>query len=195
MYWRGEAELCDKEAENIIILITGASHTGKTMLAYRMIEKYKYPCLSIDNLKVGLIRSGNTDFTAENDDELLGYLWSITREIIKTSIENKQDLIVEGFYIPFDWRQDFYEQYLQVIRFICLAMSDEYINRHFCDIIKHRCKLEARADDSYSTIDKARKDNRRIIEGYRKSGKHITLITSNYKKSIRRLLNGYFGRQ
>ena len=111
----------------MIILITGASHTGKTVLAQRMLERYKYPYLSIDHLKMGLIRSGNTDLTPEDDEELVGYLWPIVREMIKTAIENNQNLIVEGCYVPFDWRQDFDEQYLQSIRFICLAMSDEYI--------------------------------------------------------------------
>ena len=54
----------------MIILITGASHTGKTLLAQRFLEKYKYPYLSIDHLKMGLIRSGNTDLTPEDDDSL-----------------------------------------------------------------------------------------------------------------------------
>ena len=184
-----------ERVEDVVILITGASHTGKTMLAYRLIEKYKYPCLSIDHLKMGLIRSGNTSLTTEDDDELVGYLWPITCEIIKTSIENKQNMIVEGGYIPFDWRQDFDKQYLQAIRFICLAMSDEYINGHFCDIIKYGCEVEARLDNSCFTIDQARKENRQMIEGYLKSGEHITLIESNYEKSIYGLSNGYFGRQ
>ena len=96
----------------MVILITGASHTGKTLLAQRMLEKYKYPYLSIDHLKMGLIRSGNTDLTPEDDDELEGYLWPIVREMIKTAIENKQNLIVEGCYIPYDWRRDFADEYL-----------------------------------------------------------------------------------
>lgn len=58
----------------MIILITGASHTGKTVLAQRLLEKYKYPYLSIDHLKMGLIRSGNTQLTPEDDDELTDYL-------------------------------------------------------------------------------------------------------------------------
>ena len=29
----------------MIILITGASHTGKTLLAQRLLEKYHYPYL------------------------------------------------------------------------------------------------------------------------------------------------------
>ena len=118
----------------MIIIITGASHTGKTVLAQRMLEKYKYPYLSIDHLKMGLIRSGNTDLTPEDDEELTRYLWPIVREIIKTSIENEQNLIVEGCYVPFNWRQDFEDQYLKSIRFICLAMSDDYIRNHWDDI-------------------------------------------------------------
>ena len=45
----------------MVILITGASHVGKTLLAQKMLEKYKYPSLSIDHLKMGLIRCGYTD--------------------------------------------------------------------------------------------------------------------------------------
>ena len=108
----------------MIILITGASHTGKTVLAQKMLEKYGYPYLSIDHLKMGLIRSGNTNLTPENDDALTEYLWPIVREMVKTAVENEQNLIVEGCYIPFDWRQDFDEQYLSQIRFIWLAMTE-----------------------------------------------------------------------
>ena len=111
----------------MVIIITGASHTGKTLLAQRLLEKYKYPYLSTDHLQLGLIRSGHTSLTPEDDDELTDYLWPIVREIIKTAIENDQNLIVEGCYIPADWRQDFDKTYLGHIEFICLAMSEEYI--------------------------------------------------------------------
>ncbi len=84
----------------MIIIITGASHTGKTLLAQRMLEEYKFPYLSIDHLKMGLIRSGNTNLTPECDDALTEYLWPIIREIIKTAVENMQNLIIEGCYIP-----------------------------------------------------------------------------------------------
>ena len=125
----------------MIILITGASHTGKTLLAQRLLEKYKYPYLSIDYLKMGLIRSGNTDLTPEDDEELTAYLWPIVREIIKTAIENKQNLIVEGCYVPFDWRQSFDENYIADISFICLAMSEEYIDKHFPEIVQHESDI------------------------------------------------------
>ena len=108
----------------MVILITGASHVGKTLLAQKMLEKYKYPYLSIDHLKMGLIRCGYTDLTPEDDDELTDYLWPIVREIVKTAIENDQNLIVEGCYIPAEWRRDIDQRYLEHIKFICLAMSE-----------------------------------------------------------------------
>lgn len=83
----------------MVILIAGSSHTGKTLLAQKLLEKYKYPYLSIDHLKMGLIRSKNTNLTVEDDDKLTDYLWGIVKEIIKTNIENNQNLIIEGCFL------------------------------------------------------------------------------------------------
>lgn len=69
----------------MIIIITGASHTGKTLLAQNLLERYKFPYLSIDHIKMGLIRSGNINLNAEDDEQLTPYLWGIVREIIKTA--------------------------------------------------------------------------------------------------------------
>ena len=172
----------------MIILITGASHTGKTLLAQRMLEKYSYPYLSVDHLKMGLIRSGSTPLTPEDDNELVGYLWPIVREMIKTAIENRQNLIVEGCYVPFDWRQNFDERYLPSIRFICLAMSEEYIDSHFARIKEHASDIEARLDDSYCTAEHMKRENRRVIEGYRAVGEQVAIITEDYEETIRRLV-------
>lgn len=174
----------------MIILITGASHTGKTVLAQKMLEKYNYTYLSIDHVKMGLIRSGNTELTPEDDDALVGYLWPIIREIIKTAIENHQNLIVEGCYVPFNWRLDFDERYLTDIRFICLAMTDGYIDTHFEDILGHASDIESRLDDSYCTIAALKKDNRSVITGFRNSGDPVILINDNYDRAISELLTG-----
>ena len=173
----------------MIIIITGASHVGKTILAQRMLEKYKYPYFSIDHLKMGLIRSGITALTPEDDDELTDYLWPIVREIIKTAIENEQNLIVEGCYIPFDWRNNFEEQYLRWIRFICIAMSDEYIDSHFEEIKSHSSDIETRLFDFSCTAEELKKDNHQIIDGCLSNGEQITLITENYDDSIREVFD------
>ena len=115
----------------MIILISGTTHTGKTALAQRLMERYKIPYYSIDHLKMGLIRSGNTPLTVHDDKELTPYLWSIVRETIKTAIENGQNLIIEGCYIPFGWQEDFDERYLSEIKYYCLIMTAEYIENVF----------------------------------------------------------------
>ena len=173
----------------MIIIITGASHTGKTLLAQRMLEKFKYPYFSIDHLKMGLIRSGSTDLTPEDDDELTEYLWPIIREIVKTAIENRQNLIVEGCYIPFHWRQDFDELYLPSIRFICLAMSERYIENHFGEIIGHESEIESRLVDADCTMDVLKAENKSIIDGFQDAGEQIMLIESDFKQTIEKLLD------
>lgn len=135
----------------MIILIAGASHTGKTVLAQNLLEQYHYPYLSIDHLKMGLIRSGNTSLTPCDDDALTEYLWPIVREMIKTAIENGQNLIVEGCYIPFNWKESFDKSYRAQIRAIRLIMSKEYIENHFEDILAHASDVEKRLDDSCCT--------------------------------------------
>ena len=132
----------------MIILIAGAAHTGKTLLAQRLLEKYHYPYLSIDHLKMGLIRTGNTELTPMDDDKLTDYLWPIVREMIKTAIENDQNLIVEGCYIPFDWKKDFAPEYLAHIHYRCLIMSRSYIEAHFGEIRNFANVVEQRLDDS-----------------------------------------------
>ena len=132
----------------MIILIAGTTHTGKTNYAQKLLKKYQYPYLSIDHLKMGLIRSGQTNLTPMDDDKLTDYLWPIVREMVKTAIENKQNLIVEGCYIPFDWQKDFDEEYLNHIQYLCLVMSRQYIENHFADIQKFANVIENRLDDS-----------------------------------------------
>ena len=166
----------------MIILIAGASHTGKTVLAQKLLEKYKYPYLSIDHLKMGLIRSGNTDLSPMSEDvELTAYLWPIVREMIKTAIENKQNLIVEGCYIPFDWQQDFGSKYLDNIKYFCLVMSEEYIRNNFVDIKKYANTIENRLDDEWCTLESVLADNKEMLFLAQKYNVNYILIEDKYE--------------
>ncbi len=168
----------------MIILISGASHAGKTALAQRLLEKYKYPYLSIDHLKMGLIRSGQTDLTPEDDDELTAYLWPIVREMIKTAIENKQNLIVEGCYIPFDYAKAFEPEYLEHIKYFCIIFSEDYIKKHFDDIKKYASVIEDRSDDSWCTLESTLEDNAKLLSLARKQGAEYILIEDKYEINI-----------
>lgn len=169
----------------MIILITGASHTGKTMLAQQLLEKYSYPYLSIDHLKMGLIRSGKTELTPlSKDEDLTNYLWPVVREIIKTAVENKQNLIIEGCYIPFDWEKDFAKEYLDQIKYYCLVMSENYIRNHFEDIKNYADVIEDRLDDEYCTLKSVLADNAEVLEMAKKHKVNYVYLDDEYKIDI-----------
>ena len=168
----------------MVILIMGASHTGKTALAQKLLEKYSYPYLSIDHLKMGLIRSGNTSLTPLSDSGVLtSFLWPIVREIVKTAVENKQNLIVEGCYIPFDWAKDFTQEYLNSIRCLCLVMSENYIRNHFSDIKHYANIIEKRLDDD-CTIESVLSDNSEVLRLAQIHNVNYILIDDKYEIDI-----------
>lgn len=170
----------------MIVLITGASHTGKTALAQKLLERYQYPYVSIDHLKMGLIRSGNTTLTPTSDDKALtDYLWPIVREMIKTAIENGQNLIVEGCYVPFDWKKEFETAYLKEIRFFCLVMSKTYIQRHFDAIKKYASVIEDRGDDTDCTAETVLRDNAQVLEQCIRHGTEYLLIDEDYRIDVK----------
>ncbi len=168
----------------MIVIITGASHSGKTNTAQKLLEKYKYPYLSIDLLKMGLIKSGNTDLTVYDDEKLEKYLWPIVREMIKTAIENKQNLIVEGCYIPFNWRESFDEEYLKHISYYCLILSKEYIENNFDDIKKYASVIENRLDDSETTKETVLRDNMEYLTNCKRYACNHILIKDIYEIDI-----------
>lgn len=151
----------------MIFLIGGSSHTGKTLLAQKLLEKYRYPCFSIDHLKMGLIRSGQTALSPEDDEALTDYLWPIVREMVKTAIENQQNLIIEGSYIPYGCKNDFSKDYLVHIKHIFLVFSPNYIKNNYETIISHENAIEKRLHSGYP-IPLMLADNQKALEECKK---------------------------
>ena len=168
----------------MVVLIAGSTHSGKTLLAQRLLEKYKYPYLSIDHLKMGLIRSGNTKLTVEDDKELIEYLWKIIKEIIKTNIENKQNIIIEGCYIPFDWKKDFGKEYLKEIKYVCLIMTEEYINSNYNNIQQYSNIIENRICDENINKEELLKENKYNLEMSKKYNNKYILIDDKYEVNL-----------
>ena len=169
----------------MVVLIAGASHTGKTALSQKLLEKYKYPYLSIDHLKMGLIRSGNTKLTpTSNGKDLTQYLWPIVREIVKTAIENRQNLIVEGCYIPFDWKKDFGSEYLENIKYFCLVMSENYIRNHFAQIKSYENTIEHRLNADDYTMEGAIEENALVLQLVQEHKLNHILIDDCYNVEV-----------
>lgn len=168
----------------MIYLISGASHTGKTVLAQRLLERLHVPYLSLDHLKMGLIRSGMTTLTPADDDRMTGFLFPIAAEMIKTAIENSQHLIVEGCYIPADWPRFFPSEYRDHIRSICLIMTERHICEHFAMITAHASDVEHRLDDSYLSPDWLIRINADALADCNRHGAPYVLIDGDYPAAI-----------
>ena len=168
----------------MVILLAGAPHTGKSRMAQKLLERYGYPNLSLDHLKMGLIRSGYTRLTPEDDRELTDYLWPVVREMVKTVLENRQNLVVEGGYIPFDWRNSFSPEEQREIRYLCLAMSEGYIRTHMDQILGYANVIETRKDDSDCTMERLLEENQANLEQCRRYGERYQLIDRAYPDEL-----------
>ena len=164
----------------MVILIAGTSHTGKTILAQKLLEKYKYPYVSIDHLKMGLIRSKYTNISVVDDENLTKYLWPIVREIIKTNIENNQNIIIEGVYIPFSFKDDFSEEYLKNIKYVCLIMTEKYIKNNIENILKYENVIENRLYKDNINIDEFIEENKYNLDMCKKYDYNYILIDDKY---------------
>ena len=131
----------------MIILISGSSHVGKTLIAQKLLERTHFPYVSLDHLKMGFIRSGLTELTVEDDDKMRDFLWPFAAEMIKTAIENDQNMIVEGCYIPGDWKASFAPEYLEKIYCTFITMDEEYLGANFDKVVGKASVIEKRLED------------------------------------------------
>ena len=129
----------------MVILISAASCTGKTLMAQKLLEKYHMPYLSVDLIKMGLFRSDiNCGFTpTDSDEHIESLLWPILKGIIETTIENGQNLIIEGAYIFPQRLNEVYNEYNKMIIPVFMGLSKNYIeNNYDTGIIKHKSVIE-----------------------------------------------------
>lgn len=134
-------------------MIGGSSHVGKTFVAQKLMERLKIPYTSLDHLKMGFIRTKRTELTCEDDYEMRYFLWPFAAEMVKTAIENNQSMILEGCYIPGEWRESFLteknpENYLDNITCVFIVMSEDYIRNNFSSIVDYANVIEHRIDDN-----------------------------------------------
>lgn len=170
----------------MIILITGATHTGKTFLSNELMKELQISVLSLDHLKMGLIRSKMTLLTPTSSlEDLTNLVWPVARGMIKTAIENKQSLIVEGCYVPSNFTDEFEEDYLKKIHSFVLLFSKEYISNNKEKIEKNRNVVENRGEEIDVVF--IEKENEYFIKNFTSSRFDKIEITESY--NTQELLN------
>jgi len=174
----------------MVILISGISCTGKTLMAQRLLEKYKIPYFSIDHLKMGLLRGDiNCSFTTTDNNEVIGKkLWPIIKGIIMTNIENNQNIIIEGCYLLPNFVKDFEKEYLDHIISVFIGFSTNYIKDNFvANIIKHRNAVEKRGYEEERPITQFIDEHDELRKKCIQNGVEYFEIDSNYEKEIQRV--------
>lgn len=170
----------------MIILIGGPSNTGKTFLAQQLLERYKYPYYSMDHIKMGICRSDqDCGFTPMDEDtHIAKAIWPMIREIIKTAIENKQSLIVEGVYFLPEHTSEFEPEYREKIVPLFLAFTDQYVNDHYeCCIVGRRSVIEEKEceDRPKETFLLAHRKTRKSCQIHHA---RMFLVDQDYEKTI-----------
>jgi putative acetyltransferase len=174
----------------MVILIGGAGCVGKTLMAQKLLEKYKFPYLSIDHVKMGIYRGWfNCGFTPESEDEIITEkIWPIIKGTIMTNIENEQNIIIEGCYFPESIEKEFDKRYLSKTIFLNIIFSEEYIRENILEkIIKNRNIIENRGyefDYSNEEVNKYILENKNNKEKCIKNNIKYFEINKNYDKEI-----------
>ncbi|MEJ6950384.1 2-phosphoglycerate kinase [Natronospora cellulosivora (SeqCode)] len=172
----------------MIILIGGISQTGKTLMSQKLLEKYKIPYLSIDNLKMGLYRSNkDCGFTPLDNNDLIGRkLWPIIKEMIKTLIENKQNIIIEGCYLLPDLLKELEKEYSEEIISVYIGFSTNYIQENFkSSILKYRSAIESRNYPEERPISQFIKEHSDLRIQCIKNNMNYFEIRKDYNKEIK----------
>lgn len=148
----------------MILLISGCTHSGKMNLSQKLLEEFHYPYYSLDHLKMGLILSHKTNKTTkDNVSSWTQELWPITKAIIHIAIENHQNLIVEGSYLPFDYKKDFSLEENKQFKYLCLLFDEDYLQTHFDSILSYESVVEKRLHPNDVSLIELIQENRLFL--------------------------------
>ena len=104
----------------------------------------------------------------------------VVEQSMQTSIENNQNFIIEGCYIPFYWKDDFEKSYLKQIKYICLIMTEKYIDTNYNNIKLYENVIEDRKCPGDIDIEELKQENKNNLELCKKYGNDYILIHDEY---------------
>lgn len=174
----------------MVILIGGASCTGKTVLAQRLLERYRIPYMSADHVKMGLVRGWkDCPFTpCDPNAQITAYLWPVLEEIARTNLENGQHLVVEGCYIPPERARALEVEYPGEVLALYLGFSREYVLKAYEGIIAHRSDVERRGYDEERTPEQIAQEHEAVRASCEACGARYMEIGDNYESGIARVI-------
>ncbi len=171
----------------MVLLIGGVSHVGKTLLAQRLLEKYRYPYTSIDHIKMGLIRGyTGCGFTALDSDAVISRaLWGVLQGMVDTCLENRQNLILEGCYLPPEQVKKYDRADLAAVY---LAFSEAYIRTRFDRIIGYENAIETRKFPGDLDLEPFIRENAELQDACAAAGVPCFVIQGDYEQALEKVM-------
>lgn len=173
----------------MIVLLGGTGHTGKTFLAQKILERYSFPYTSLDHIKMGLVRGyRDCGFQATDDDAVITLsLWGIVKGIIETCLENEQNILLEGCYLPPHEVAKITGD--KVIAFY-LVFTENYIRKNFHTILEKENVIERRKQKECLDMEDYIAQNKRLKMQCDISNVCCFEIDRDYETQMQSILDG-----
>lgn len=180
----------------MVVIITGASCTGKTMLTKRLTDTCGVKQIAMDSIKMDLFRNDkNCGFTPTDSNRFIGgKIWSVIKKEILNAIDNGTDLIIEGAYFFPDYLEEIPKKYLKFLYPVYICFSPEYISKQYdSGIIKHRHIAKIREYEEDRAPEVFIKDHNTLREKCLEYGAPFYFIESDYEKEIDKIYEAIVG--
>lgn len=171
----------------MIFLIGGETHTGKTKLAQLLLERYHFPYLSLDHLKMGLYRgTQNCPFTPEDsDDAISAHLWPIVKGMIDTCRENGQNQVFEGCYLPPEQVKPLLGPDVAAVY---LVFTEDYLRDHYDLVLQHESVIEQRLYPSAPDLEEMINANIALRNRCMMAGVPVVEISESHDNAMTRAI-------
>lgn len=169
-----------KGADEMIVLIGGVGHTGKTLLSQRLLEQYRIPSTSLDHLKMGLAGGfPGCGFGPEDSWKWIGErMAGMVENMLRVCRENGQSILLEGCYLMPEQAKKEMEKGAAAV---FLAFGDGYIDRNFQRILDFENVIERRRFPGDLSLQKLKEENCQIKEACRRAGVPLVEVSEDYR--------------
>jgi 2-phosphoglycerate kinase len=127
------------KGEGLLYIIGGAARAGKTIIAQEFLERSQVPFLSLDLLKMSLVKGmpeAGID-PQESSRRLAIRLWPVVRGLASTILENARDYLIEGDMILPSQVREISADFPGQIRSCFVGFGDESVSKKLFVIRKH----------------------------------------------------------
>ncbi|MGO0713955.1 adenylate kinase [Bacillus subtilis] len=128
----------------MLYIIGGASRSGKTTVAKRILEETKISYFSLDYLMMG-IAEGAPELAVnptEEDIKTAKRMWKIIDPLMRAMIENKIDYVIEGVQLVPSYLSKFEQDYLGKVKLCFIGKAEIDVQNSIDEIKFYSSKTE-----------------------------------------------------